>query len=158
MNSNNQPRTPVPSQERTRVDRSVLTWLNTYPFIPETVSVIKTEPQLPVDGEGMAMSAITNAYINKKYILGGYQAEYTFKIIYRIKPGNSTNARLEALEMLNRMGDWCTENKPDLSENIHVIQVLPTAQAELYAPYTNGDEDYFITMRITYSVSKPLLS
>lgn len=158
MNSNNQPKTPVSSQERTRIDRSVLTWLNTIPFIPEAVSVIKTEPQLPVDGEGMAMSAVTNAYINKKNILGGYEAEYTFKIIYRIKPGNSTNARLEALETLNRMGDWCHENKPDLGANIRVIRVLPTAPAELYAPYVNGDEDYFITMRITYSVSKPLLS
>lgn len=156
MNSNSQPKTPVSSQERTRIDRSVLTWLNTCSFIP--VPVIKTEPQLPVDGDGMAMSAITNAYINKRYILGGYQAEYTFKIIYRIKPGNSTNARLEALEMLNRMGDWCTENKPDLGDGIHAIKVEPTAPAELYAPYENGDEDYFITMRITYSVSKPLLS
>lgn len=151
MNSENKPRTPVSSEERTRIDRSVLTWLNTCPFIP--VSVIKTEPQLPMDSEGMAMSAITNAYINKRYILGGYQAEYTFKIIYRIKPGNSVNARLEALEMLNRMGDWCTENKPDLGGNIHVIQVIPTAQAELYAPYENGDEDYFITIRITYEVN-----
>lgn len=151
MNSNNQPKTPVSSQERTRIDRSVLTWLNKCPFIP--VPVIKTEPQLPVDGEGMAMSAITNAYISKKYILGGYQAEYTFKIIYRIKPGNSTNSRLEALEMLNRMGDWCTENKPDLGEGINATNVAPTAPAEMFAPYENGDEDYFITMRITYEVN-----
>lgn len=151
MNSKEQIRYPVPSEERTRIDRSVLTWLNTCPFIP--VTVIKTEPQLPVDAAGMALSAITNAYITTKYILGGYLAEYTFKIIYRIKPGDSMNDRLEALEMLNRMGDWCMENRPSLGENINVNEVSPTAQAELYAPYENGDEDYFITMRIKYEVN-----
>ncbi len=151
MNSKEQVRSPVPSEERTRIDRSVLTWLNTCPFVP--VPVITAEPLLPVDVVGMAMSAITDAYINTRFILGGYQAEYTFKIIYRIKPGKSLNDRFEALEMLNRMGDWCMENTPSLGANIHVIEVIPTAQAEFYATYESGDEDYFITIRITYEVN-----
>lgn len=150
MNSKNETRTPVATAERSKIDRTVLVWLNQYPQLP--VAVVTTEPQLPIDSSGMALSAITNAYVNRQYIYGGYQAEYTFKVIYRIKPGRSVNARLEALELLNAMGDWCRQNRPDLGQGISVQNVAPTAQAELYAPYENGDEDYFITIKITYEV------
>lgn len=151
MNSNKNEQIPVSSTERSQINRNVLVWLNMFPDLP--VGVITTEPLLPVDAVGMALSAITSAYINKSYILGGYQAEYSFKIIYRIKPLNSINARLDALELLNNMGDWCRANKPDLGDKIRVLKVSPTSQAELYAPYENGDEDYFITMKIIYEVN-----
>lgn len=52
----------------------------------------------------MALSTIQGTYITKQYILGGYQAEYQFKLIYRIKPGNSNDRRLEADELLTTSG------------------------------------------------------
>lgn len=150
MSSNDKPKISVSAAERSGIDRKVLAWLNQYPELP--VAVVKTEPQLPLNEKGMALSASTNAYYSKRFILGGYQAEYSFRIIYRIKPGDSMNARLEALETLNTMGDWCSENHPDLGEEIRVLRVSPTSSAELYAPYENGDEDYFIEMSLTYEV------
>lgn len=48
-----------------------------------------------------ALSTIQGTYITRRYILGGYQAEYQFKLIYRIKPGDSIDKRLEADELLN---------------------------------------------------------
>lgn len=150
MSSNNKPKISVPAAERSKIDRKVLAWLNQYPDLP--VSVIKTEPQLPINEKGMALSASTNAYYSRRYIMGGYQAEYSFRIIYRVKPGDSMNARLEALEALNQMGDWCSENLPSLGDEIRVLKVSPTSSAELYAPYENGDEDYFIEMSLTYEV------
>nr|DAO43518.1 MAG TPA: Minor capsid protein from bacteriophage [Caudoviricetes sp.] len=150
MSSNNKPKVSVPAAERNKIDRKVLAWLNQYPDLP--VSVIKTEPQLPINEKGMALSASTNAYYSRRYIMGGYQAEYSFRIIYRIKPGDSMNARLEALEALNQMGDWCSENLPSLGDEIRVLKVSPTSSAELYGPYENGDEDYFIEMSLTYEV------
>ena len=150
MSSNDKPKISVSAAERSGIDRKVLAWLNQYPELP--VAVVKTEPQLPLNEKGMALSAATNAYYGKRYIMGGYQAEYSFRIIYRIKPGDSMNARLEALETLNTMGDWCSENFPDLGEEICVLRVSPTSSAELYAPYENGDEDYFIEMSLTYEV------
>lgn len=144
-------RIPVSAKERSQIDRNILVWLNKFPELP--VVVVTTEPLLAVDVAGMALSAITSAYINRSYILGGYQAEYSFKIIYRIKPLNSIDVRLSALELLNRMGDWCRLNKPDLGEKIRVLKVTPTSQAELYGPYENGDEDYQILMKLTYEVN-----
>lgn len=156
MNSqnNNAPRVPVGTVEREKIDRNVLSWLNQFPGLPGDISrdMVTPEPHMLPDIPGMALSTITTAYINRRYILGGYQADYDFKVIYRIKPGKDMNMSLEANELLNRLGEWASTNKPDLGEGIRVTRVVPTSQAELYAPYENGDEDHQIMMRITYEV------
>lgn len=141
----------VAPNERSKIDRNVLIWLNKFPDLP--VMLVTTESQLAVDKTGMAVSAVTNAYINKSYILGGYQAEYNFTLIYRIKSGKSPDASLSADELLNQIGDWCIYKKPDLGKEIRVLKVTPTSQAELYALYENGDEDHHISIRIVYEVN-----
>lgn len=150
MNSENKPRALVADSERAAIDRSVLIWLNTYPENP--VADIKTESQLGINEPGMAVSAITSAYINKSYILGGYQAEYQFTLIYRIKPGNDMNKSLTANETLNRIGDWARQNKPNLGAGIRVQKVEPISIAQTYALYEDGDEDHHIPIKITYEV------
>ena len=150
MESKNKPRISVPASERSDIDRKVLAWLNDSPDLP--VKVIEMQPMLPINQVGMAVAASTNAFYSKRYILGGYRAEYSFQIFYRIRPGDSMNARLEALETLNTIGDWCRENKPNLGDAIRVLNVSPVSSAELLAPYEGGDEDYFIEIRLTYEV------
>lgn len=150
MSSENKPRIMVADSERAKIDRSVIIWLSTYPDLP--VDAVKTESQLGVNEPGMGISSITSAYINQSYICGGYEAEYQFTLIYRIKPGNSMNKSLEANEVLNRMGDWARKNKPVLGEGIRVRKVEPISIAQLYAPYEDGDEDHHIPIKITYEV------
>lgn len=144
------PRILVGTKERAKIDRKVLVWLNTFPDLP--VATVTTESHLDADAPGMALSSITSAFIDKSYICGGYQAEYQFKVIYRIIPGRSMNESLKAGEILNRLGDWAIQNKPDLGNGIRAITVTPTSQAELYASYENGDEDHQIMMKIIYEV------
>lgn len=150
MSSNEKPRTMVADSERAEIDRNVLIWLNTYPELP--VAVVTTESQLGVNEPGMAVSSATNAYINRSYIYGGYQAEYQFTLIYRIKPGNSMDKSLLANEVLNRIGDWARENKPKLGGGINVQKAEPVSIAEAYALYEDGDEDHHIEIKITYEV------
>lgn len=128
--------------------------MNDFPGLPDNLSqnMVVSESHLAPDVPGMAVSAVTTAYINKSYIMGGYEADYQFVLIYRIKPGKSVNRSLEANELLNQFGDWARQNKPDLGEGIRVTRVIPTSQAELYAPYENGDEDHHIPIKITYEV------
>lgn len=107
----------------------------------------------------MALSTIQAAYIVKKYILGGYQAEYQFKVIYRMKPGNSNDKRLKADEMLNALGDWAelfggVNNDPFIGEGKRVIRIEPTTRSSLFAMYENGDEDHQILMKMNYEVIK----
>lgn len=94
------------TEEVDKISRSMLVWANTFPEKP--VDIIKYEFLSTDQGDetGMALSTIQGTYITKRFILGGYQAEYQFKLIYRIKPGRSNDKRLEADELLNHFGDW----------------------------------------------------
>lgn len=147
------PRAIVASVERAEIDRNVLIWLNTCPLVPVETDAVKTESQLSVNQPGMAVSAITSAYVNRYYITGGYQAEYDFTLIYRIKPGNSMDKSLQANEALNHIGDWTRENKPYLGDRINVTNVTPTSGAITYALYEDGDEDHHIEIKIVYEVN-----
>jgi len=140
----------VSAAEEYQVSRKLLVWLNTYPEKP--VDLIRFE-FLPADTTAMAMSTIQAAYILKKYILGGYKAEYQFKLIYRIKPGNSNDKRLKADELLDALGDWTIGQRPDIGEGKTVVSVEPTTRSSLFAVYENGDEDHQILMKLTYEVN-----
>lgn len=151
MSLNEKPRAMVEDSERAEIDRSVLVWLNKYPDLP--VAAVTTDSQLGVNEPGMAVSSITSAYINRSYICGGYQAEYQFTLIYRIRPGNSMDKSLLANEALNRIGDWARRNKPNLGAGIHVQKVEPISIAQTYAQYEDGDEDHHIPIKIIYEVT-----
>lgn len=134
------------------MSRKLLVWLNKFPDKP--VDFIRFE-FLPADAEAMALSTIQAAYIVQKYILGGYQAKYQFKVIYRMKPGNSNDKRLKADELLNALGDWATsETPPDIGDGRRVIRIEPTTRSSLFAVYENGDEDHQILMKMNYEVIK----
>ena len=155
MNSDEKRRSLVAAEEADKISRYMSVWANTFPGKP--VAVIRYEfldiDEKTGDETAMALSTIQGAYITRRYILGGYQAEYQFKIIYRIKPGSSNDKRLQADEMLNRFGDWAMTQKPDLGEGINALKVEPTTQSSKFAEYEDGYEDYQILMRLTYEVN-----
>lgn len=141
----------VPAAEEDQVSRKLLVWLNTFPDKP--VDLIRFE-FLPEDTAAMALSTIQATYIVRKYILGGYEAEYKFKIIYRMKPGNSNDKRLKADELLNALGDWAAaQTPPNIGDGRRVIRIEPTARSSMFAVYENGDEDHQILMKMNYEVN-----
>lgn len=86
------------SSEKADLDRLMLIWANRFPGIPENVDLIKYE-YFAAKTVGMALSSVQGAVITKKYICGGYQAEYSFEIHYQIAPpGKSDDTRLKAVE------------------------------------------------------------
>lgn len=143
-------RTLVTAEEEQRISRSVMSWVNTYAELP--VAIVNFE-QLKADAVSMAVSTIQAAYIVRRYITGGHEGEYQFKIIYRIKPGTSNDARLKADELLNAIGDWAKTNPPSLGEGVRVIKCDATTRSALFAIYENGDEDHQILMKLNYEVN-----
>lgn len=169
----------VAAEEEDKISRNVLIWLNTFPDIPD--AVLSGNPMTPINFEFltdnrpcMALSTIQAPYIVERYIVGGYKAEYQFKVIYRIIPGtaSSPDKRLKADELLDRLGDWADttnrrrwkieysdfsfrykKNLPDLGPGIRAIKVEPTTRSSKFAEYENGDEDHQILMKMTYEVT-----
>ena len=150
ISNKGKPRILAAASEVEDISRSVLVWVNTWPEKP--VDIIKYEFLAADLGDetGMALSTIQGTYITRRYITGGYQGEYQFKLIYRIKPGRSNDRRLEADALLNRFGDWARANRPDLGENVRAVRVEPTTQSSKFAAYEDGYEDYQILMKLTY--------
>lgn len=141
----------VAPEEEDRVSRNVLIWLNDFPDIPTQIVSIQYEYMEP-DEPCMALSTVQGTYIVERNIIGGYTADYQFKIIYRVKPGKSQSKRLEADELLNRIGAWASGGKPDLGPGLIVQTLEPTTQSSLYGMYENGYEDHQIFLRMTYKV------
>lgn len=151
MNSDQKPVQLVAREEEDRISRNILKWLNTFPDIPDAVDTIKYE-FLEDDATCMALSTVQGTYIVERDIIGGYTAEYQFKVIYRIKPGNSMDKRLKADELLNRLGDWASGQTPEIGDGLNVQKIEPTTRSSLYGMFENGDEDHQIFIRLVYTV------
>ena len=148
--ADNTPRELAPAEEEQRISRSIMAWINTYTNLP--VAIVNFE-QLRADAASMAVSTIQAAYIVRRYITGGHEGEYQFKLIYRLKPGNSNDERLKADELLNAIADWARSNKPSLGSGVRVIKCEATTRGGLFAVYENGDEDHQILFKLNYEVN-----
>lgn len=145
---NNKPIAYTSPAETDDMTRKVLIWLSAYEDLP--VYVIKPEPMLEPGQEGMELTVIQSS-ITRRYITGGHMAEYQFGVFYRVQP-SSIDERLKAIQSLNALGDYSVTTTPDLGDGIQFNKCEVTTQAQLYAPYENGDEDYQILMKLTYEV------
>ena len=150
MDSINKTFSLVSSGEQEQISRLMLAWVNQFPDKP--VSLINYE--FLKDGEpSMALSTIQAAYKTRKFITGGYEAQYQFKVLYRVQP-TTNNDRLKADELLNTLGDWATtrEDLPVLGDGIQCLKVEANTRSSLFARYENGDEDHQILMNMFYEV------
>lgn len=137
----------VAGEETARISRTVLAWLNRWPDKPVRIDF----EYLNEDAPGMALSTIQGAYMTKRYIDGTYEAQYQFKVAYRLQP-TGNNGRLDADEVLDALGIWATQNPPSLGDGFHVREVTFNSMSSLFARYADGSEDHQILMTIDYEV------
>lgn len=141
----------VAAEEQDKLSRRLLSWLNEYPGLPAgAIGYEFLREGVP----SMALSTIQGAYKTRQYVLGGYEAQYQFKILYRLQPGGSDNNRLKADELLDRLGDWAAArgDLPDFGEGIRCRRIAVDSRSSLFGRYENGDEDHQILMTMTYEV------
>ena len=152
MNSESKPVEFVSAKEEDGVSRKLLAWLNTFPDIPPYIHLDMIDYEfMGADVPGMSLSTIQSTYILERVIHGPYIADYQFKIIYRCAP-STPDSRLSADEMLDRLGDWASGEKPDIGEGLEVQELEQTTRASLFARMNGGWEDHQIFMRMTYMV------
>lgn len=148
MNSN-KPVTIAAPAVTDDLTRQVLIWLSAYPDLP--VEIIRPEPMLAAGETGMEITVIQNAK-TRQYILGGYQGEYQFGIFYRLAKPSGMDARLKAMQALNKLGDYAMTTRPELGQGVRFVRCDVTDGAKLFARFENGDEDYQILLKLIYEV------
>jgi hypothetical protein len=141
----------VSAEEEQDISRKMMVWANSFSDDDMPAATINYE-FLASDSASMALSTIQGTYITRKYIIGGHEAEYQFKIIARIFPGSSNDKRLKADAVLNRFGDWAMQNYPSLGDGIRVRRMETVSRAGMFARYDDGTEDHQILMKMTYEV------
>lgn len=141
----------VSAEEEQDISRKMMIWANSFSDDDMPSATINYE-FLAADSASMALSMIQGAYITRKYILGGHEAEYQFKIVFRIIPGTSNDKRLKADAALNRFGDWAMQNPPALGDGMRVRRMEVSSRAAMFARYEDGTEDHQILMKLTYEV------
>lgn len=146
MNLENKALPLASGEENTEITRQVLAWLNSFPGLP--VALIDFE-NLQADKECMAISVPTGAAIRRRYILGGHEGEFAFSLLYRCK-ANTVDKRLNAVEILDRIGDQAAASFPDLGQDSRARRLEITARAALIGRDNNGDEDYQILLKLIY--------
>ena len=141
----------VSSEEEQDISRKMMVWVNSFSDDDLPAVTINYE-FLAADSASVSLSVIQGAYITKRYLLGGHEAEYQFKIIARIKPGGSNDKRLRADAVLNRFGDWAIQNYPSLGNGVRVRRMEAVSRAAVFAVYQGGWEDHQILMKMKYEV------
>lgn len=141
----------VSAEEEQDISRKMIIWANSFSDDEMPAAMINYE-FLAADSASAALSVVQGAYITRKYILGGHEAEYQFKIVLRIIPGTSNDKRLKADAVLNRFGDWAMQNPPALGDGMRVRRMEVSSRAAMFARYEDGTEDHQILMKLTYEV------
>lgn len=146
------PRSPITAGEKNGIDREMMIWANTFPYIPDGIMLVNYE-YFAAKTVGMGLSTVQGAYITKRYIYGGHIAEYDFEVHYQIDPsGKSNDSRLTAVEVLNAFGEWAEGNWPDLGAGKRTISLQATSGASYLGATSDYYEDYMIPMKLTYEV------
>jgi hypothetical protein len=141
----------VSSEEEQDISRKMMVWVNSFSDDDLPAATINYE-FLAADSASVALSVIQGAYITRRYLLGGHEAEYQFKLIARIKPGGSNDKRLKTDAVLNRFGDWAMQNYPSLGDGVRVRRMEAVSRASVFAMYQGGWEDHQILMKMKYEV------
>lgn len=142
-----------PKTEEDKLSRKLRAWLNSFPGLPDNIAGSGIQYGPPQgSAPRMTLAFMEEGYSATQNILGGYEAECPFKITYRVKPGDSTEIRLQADELLNRVGSWAKSQKPLLGGGIEVLEIRPTTRAAPVKTNEDGEEDYQIRMVLRYKV------
>lgn len=134
--------------ESEQVARAVRAWLQMCPNKP-----VRTVDMEYLGAEtSLTLSTVQSAYKTRRYILGGYQAQYQFAILYQTIP-TTTNERLEADEALNNMAAWIEATRPELPEQCRFLRCQRNTDAALLGRSEDGSEVHQILFTLFYEVN-----
>lgn len=140
----------VSAEEQAQIVRTLRAWLNSSPPV-QALSLVLDYEYLP-ETRGLTMTTSQGAYKTAQFILGGYRAQYSFRIVYRAI-AEDTDERIAMDEALNAIGAWAeTNDPPDFGEAIRVRSIRRADTSGIFARYDDGVEDHQISIIFDYEV------
>lgn len=135
----------VSAEEQARIARGICTLLNSCEYLPAN------KVDFEYLGEtGLSMVVNSSSHITRRFILGGYEAQLNFTLVYRVF-AESNDERLEADEVLNSLAAWL-EGETVSVEHMTQKSLRRDTSASLATRYENGAEDHEINMTLLYEV------
>ena len=136
----------VSAEEQAQVIRGLLAWFNTNTNLP-----CKMDYEYLPEEDGLSMATEQAAHKTRQYILGGYEAEYQFRIILRSFAEN-TDQRIGMDETLNAIGAWAEGTALPQFTGIKPLRIKRNTTSGIFARYEDGVEDHQISMTFLYEV------
>lgn len=143
--SNN--RTYVSDTTPLDISRALVTYINTAPadILPD-----KCKYEYLTETGGVTIALTQLPYVTRRYINGGYQAQYDLDVIYRTIP-KTDSGRIAADEALDRLAAWICGNVASLDvSDVTIKRIVKTNIPALIDRYDNGAEDHSVSISITY--------
>ena len=144
----------VPVSESSKVYRAIKEWLDTYSDKPADRMDYE---YLPEDG-GLTFTINNQGVLKtREYILGGYEAQCQFNIVYRVICATN-DERMKADEVLNSYGEWCEQNVATLAipqpegSVAKPLKCMRSTESALMAR-ENNVEIHSISLILTYEVN-----
>lgn len=104
-NRNGEQRSYVSALEEGKIKRAVQMWLNSCDCLP----LPKLNYNYHGENIGLFLVPLQAPYITRRYILGGYEAQYQFSVDLLLPAGND-DERMTADEELESVATWAEQN------------------------------------------------
>lgn len=102
-------------------------------------------------GASVAVFSEPGAYVNRKFITGGFEGVVPFSIVYRAAPKLSRQ-KINMIAWLERLADWLQKEAgyPPLTDGGRIETIEATTVASKDMSDNAGDQDYVIVFNMTY--------
>lgn len=140
----------LPYTQTEQVQAAILDWLADCPALPSGAPL--SFEDLPEDGPGLTVNSSQGAFYARRYITGGYEARYDWRLIYRVQPLDGDEA-LAAIHDLNTVAAWCEQAAVlPVIAGATIRKIERTSDVAVTAVYEDGTRDYAVSLSITWEV------
>lgn len=130
--------------------------INTWENLPVSIKLEDTGKTVP----SMMIQQLAATTKKRKYVNGTYVGVFNFAV-YIVIDGEDTASRIDALAVLNDLGEWLSKkdedgqyvNLPDLGQGRRAMSITLSSAPSIAAKHETGEEEYQALFVLEYIAS-----
>ena len=130
--------------------------INTWENLPVSIKLEDTGKTVP----SMMIQQLAATTKKRKYVNGTYVGLFNFAV-YIVIDGEDTASRIDALAVLNDLGEWLSKkdedgqyvNLPDLGQGRRAMSITLSSAPSIAAKHETGEEEYQALFVLEYIAS-----